>query len=223
MKKILSIAIASALISGAMVSTASAEVTGNIGATSNYIWRGVSQTGNASAVSGGIDYEAEIGFYAGTWSSTGPAAGEVDFYTGFKNSVGDFSYDVGYIAYLYPESDNLNFGEVYVGLGFDFFSLKYSTLANSTWGGEFADDSYLEAAVEFEVSEGLTLGAHVGTYMWDDDTYDYIDYNVSLTKAFELGDASFMLTSSDLDDGNPLSGTKDEPKLVVSWTTGFDL
>ena len=46
-----------------------AELTGNIGVTNNYIWRGVTQSDDESAVSGGIDYSDKSGIYAGTWFS----------------------------------------------------------------------------------------------------------------------------------------------------------
>jgi len=49
--------------------SANAAVEANIGATSNYVWRGVTQTNDAVAVQGGIDYRHEVGFYAGTWAS----------------------------------------------------------------------------------------------------------------------------------------------------------
>lgn len=45
------------------------EVSGNIGATSNYIWRGMTQTLDKGSVNGGLDLSYE-GFYAGTWAST---------------------------------------------------------------------------------------------------------------------------------------------------------
>jgi hypothetical protein len=41
----------------------------NIGAVSNYIWRGVTQTGDQAAIQGGVDVAHESGFYAGTWAS----------------------------------------------------------------------------------------------------------------------------------------------------------
>ncbi|MBK1631971.1 hypothetical protein CKO31_14750 [Thiohalocapsa halophila] len=41
----------------------------NIGAVSNYIWRGVTQTGDQAAIQGGLDVAHESGFYAGTWAS----------------------------------------------------------------------------------------------------------------------------------------------------------
>ena len=48
---------------------AMAELTGNIGVANNYIWRGVTQSDDESAVSGGIDYKNKSGLYAGTWFS----------------------------------------------------------------------------------------------------------------------------------------------------------
>jgi uncharacterized protein (TIGR02001 family) len=66
---------AGALIAASMsiTNTARAEsphsVSANIGAVSNYIWRGVTQTQDGAAIQGGLDYAHESGFYAGTWAS----------------------------------------------------------------------------------------------------------------------------------------------------------
>ena len=43
--------------------------TANIGLFSEYIFRGISQTGGKPAVQGGFDYSHASGFYAGTWAS----------------------------------------------------------------------------------------------------------------------------------------------------------
>ena len=40
---------------------ASAGPSANLTATSNYIWRGVTQTDDQAAVQGGLDYEFDIG------------------------------------------------------------------------------------------------------------------------------------------------------------------
>ena len=56
-KSLVSIALTASLASTAFISTqASAEVTANASATSNYIWRGLTQTINQAAIQGGIDY-----------------------------------------------------------------------------------------------------------------------------------------------------------------------
>ncbi|MDP3414202.1 MAG: TorF family putative porin, partial [Polaromonas sp.] len=42
----------------------------NIGATTDYRYRGISQSGKKPAINGGIDYAHSSGFYLGTWAST---------------------------------------------------------------------------------------------------------------------------------------------------------
>jgi uncharacterized protein (TIGR02001 family) len=74
-QSIRTVATASALITFSMASMNQAlaedpwSFSANIGAVSNYIWRGVTQTGDQAAVQGGIDVAHASGFYAGTWAS----------------------------------------------------------------------------------------------------------------------------------------------------------
>jgi len=44
-------------------------LTANVGLYSEYIFRGIAQTGGKPAVQGGFDYAHSSGFYAGTWAS----------------------------------------------------------------------------------------------------------------------------------------------------------
>jgi uncharacterized protein (TIGR02001 family) len=72
-------------------------LTANIGLFSEYIFRGISQTGGKPAVQGGFDYAHASGFYAGTWASNiswledfqayNRSSLEWDFYGGYKNTV----------------------------------------------------------------------------------------------------------------------------------------
>ena len=101
-------------------------LTGNFGLFSQYIFRGLSQTGHKPAVQGGFDWAHESGFYAGTWASniswlkenfSTPAnvsgkygeggSVEWDFYGGYKwNLPNDVVLDVGTLYYWYPGSIN---------------------------------------------------------------------------------------------------------------------
>jgi uncharacterized protein (TIGR02001 family) len=54
---------------GAALAQAPWSFSANIGAVSNYVWRGVTQTGDQAAIQGGLDVSHESGFYAGTWVS----------------------------------------------------------------------------------------------------------------------------------------------------------
>ena len=84
----------------------------NVGAVSDYRFRGISQSFDKAAVQGGIDYAHSSGFYVGNWnSSINEGAGypsahwENDYYAGFKKSLGNFGLDVGVIYYDYPGSN----------------------------------------------------------------------------------------------------------------------
>ena len=48
-------------------------VSGNIALTSDYIWRGWTQSAGGPAVSGGFDLSTDMGFYLGTWASNASA------------------------------------------------------------------------------------------------------------------------------------------------------
>ena len=87
----------------------------NVGAVSDYRFRGISQSFDKAAVQGGIDYAHSSGFYVGNWnSSINEGAGypsahwETDFYAGYKKGFGDFGLDVGVISYNYPGSNSVD-------------------------------------------------------------------------------------------------------------------
>lgn len=77
---------------------------GNIAIATDYVFRGISQTGSAPAVQGGFDASAGE-FYVGTWaSSINFAPMEWDVYGGFKPVTGAVSWDIGAIGYIYPSA-----------------------------------------------------------------------------------------------------------------------
>lgn len=174
-------------------SLAADSLSGNIGITNNYLWRGLQQTNGDAALSGGIDYAAQSGFYAGTWVSNASwddeMTYELDFYAGFSGEIKDLGFDVGFIYYAYPDSKNdVDFSEINASLSYGAFSLSYAVLADAE-GADFADDSYISADVSFELMPEVTLALHVGK--GTDDFYageSFIDYGASLNKSgFTLG------------------------------------
>jgi len=197
----------------------------NVAMSSNYLWRGVSQTDNAVAISGGIDYEHQSGFYVGTWTSNvdfgDDTSAELDLYLGFGGELGQgFGYDVGYIYYAYPDSNQTNssneydFGEIYGSLSYSYFSISANYGVNSDDGAKLYDSAlYISADAEFEVAEGLILGLHVGDYSFDNeyDSADYTDYGVSLSKD------GFTLAISDTDMDNH------DMKFTVAYSIDINL
>jgi len=83
----------------------------NLGATSDYVFRGISQSAEDPALQGGGDLTCGI-WYAGVWASTirfgediggrGIATAEVDWYAGAKPVWGPLTFDLGMIYYSYP-------------------------------------------------------------------------------------------------------------------------
>jgi uncharacterized protein (TIGR02001 family) len=226
-KSLLSIALTSLLATTAFTSASAFAVEGlsaNVAATSNYLWRGVTQTDDAAAISGGIDFADDSGFYVGTWASNidfgDDASYELDFYLGFSGEISeDVGFDVGYIYYAYPDSaeidsaNDYNFGEIYGSLSFSYFSVTANYGINNDDGAAFADSSlYLSGDAEFEVADGLTLALHVGSYDFDKDNGDdYVDYGVSLSK----DGFTFGLSDTDMDN--------DDIKVFVSYAIDIDL
>ena len=206
------IAISTLALMGATSTTAYAEVTANVAATSNYLWRGQEQTNGDAAISGGIDYVNESGFYAGTWVSNASWADEMtyelDFYAGFGGDINEnISYDVGYIYYAYPDaasSADADFSEIYGSLSMGGFSFGASILATSAASGDgsdFGDSLYLTADYGFAIgSNGTEMALHVGHYSGDfigDD--NIIDYGISISKdGFTLGLSDNDIDGSDL-------------------------
>lgn len=177
----------------------------NVGLTSDYIFRGISQTGGDPAIQGGVDYAHSSGFYLGTWGSNvgwiedfqGYESGnlEIDLYGGFRSSIGktDFTYDLGAIRYFYPGKRagavDADTTELYAALGWKWLAAKYSySISDETFG--FADSQgsgYLDISANVPIGEtGLTAGAHWGTFSFENNGQaDYDDWKVSL--AYDMG------------------------------------
>jgi uncharacterized protein (TIGR02001 family) len=85
-----------------------AEVSGNISLTSDYVFRGISQTDEKPAIQGGFDYAHSSGAYAGVWASNvdfedgDEAEIEIDLYGGLAGTMGDLGWDLSALYYNYP-------------------------------------------------------------------------------------------------------------------------
>jgi uncharacterized protein (TIGR02001 family) len=207
--------LASATTAGSGVALAESPLTANVGVGSNYMWRGMTQTDDASAVSGGIDYAHSSGFYAGTWVSnvtwTGIDGYEQDFYAGYGFDAGPVGLDVGYIKYMYPVGTGADdFSELYVNATFNVLKAGLA-LTTDKESGTLEDDTYIYVGADFEIKKDLTLGLTYGDYDFEAAGADYSHYQVSLSK----GDFTFALDDTDV--------TNSDPRFTVSWSHSLDL
>jgi len=187
-----------ALMMVAGISVAQAQVSGNLGLTSDYRFRGISQTQNAPAVQGGIDYNHVSGLYVGNWNSsvssqmyTNGSGVESDVYAGFKKQVfGNFTLDVGSYNYFYPRAGtngSFDTNEVFVGIGYkELVSAKYSHAVSDYFGIANSKNSYyVQADAAIPVVGKLSAVAHAGrTEVNNNSKYSYNDYNVGV--AYDL-------------------------------------
>ena len=185
----------------------SAEFESNVAIANDYVWRGMTQTSEEPAISGGFDIAGESGLYFGTWASNvefgDGAALELDWYAGYANELENgLSYDIGYLAFTYPGEDSLDFEEIYFGLGYSYFGLTYSS------GQDSAPDN-----TEFSVALGETgLGITYGDYD-EYGEYTIISYDLPISIA-GLGVA---LSWSDF-SAETFSGLADEDTFVITFS-----
>ncbi len=225
--------------------------TGNVTLASEYLYRGISQTNGKPAVQGGFDYAHASGFYVGVWGSNiswlsdgnaGVSAPlELDVYGGYKGSFGgDYSYDVGVLAYNYPGTYPAGFTdadttEVYGAIGWKTLSLKYSHSVSShlfgfttASGGKTSGSGYLDLSVSHDLGNGWAVNAHVGHQkVKDRRDASYTDYKIGLTKDIGFGSLglSYLTTNAQGDVGQPYRNAfgRDlgDARLVLSFGKTF--
>ncbi|MBI3711379.1 MAG: hypothetical protein HY253_00210 [Burkholderiales bacterium] len=238
MKKILIGAAITSLFSGALMSNIAYadepkpehEVSFNLGAASDYRYRGISQSRLKPALQGGADYVNNVnGFYAGTWMSTikwtkdagGGGDLEMDLYLGKRGELAkDMTYDVGVLSYVYPSNGlkkvaglaDANTTEIYGQLGSGPFYAKYSYSITNLFGFVNSKNSgYLDLGANLEMSDGYTLNLHYGHQsVAKNTTYSYNDWKLGVTKEFSGVNVSLAVI-----------GTSADSKLYVTPAAKF--
>jgi uncharacterized protein (TIGR02001 family) len=186
----------------------------NVGAVSDYRYRGISQSRLKPALQGGIDWSHKSGFYLGTWASTihwikdagGDSNVEWDVYGGYKFKAADtVDVDVGLLRYQYVGHSlavSPNTTEIYAAGTIGMFTLKYSHSLTNLFG--FADSKnsgYLDASAAFDLGNGFSLTPHIGYQKVNHfSAGSYMDYALTLGKDFGNGfSASAAVIGTDAD------------------------
>jgi len=146
----------------------------NVGGVNEYRYRGISQSRLDPALSGGADYADKSGAYVGVWGSSikwikdagGKSNTEVDYYAGYKFTVGDVGYDIGYLHYDYSGNalkPSANTNELYGAITLGPSTLKYSQSTGNLFG--FANSkgsSYVDLTATFDLGDGYSFAPHIG-------------------------------------------------------------
>ncbi len=206
----------------------------NVSLTSDYRYRGLSQSRLNPALQGGADYAFSNGFYIGTWASTikwikdapynGGANVEIDIYGGYKTEIASgLTLDVGALTYIYPSNDlnpKADTTEVYGALSFGPVTAKYSHSVTNLFGtADSKGSGYLDVSATFDVGGGFTVVPHVGYQkVKHNSAGSYTDYSLTLNKdyaGFTFG-AAYVGTNTDAYVGGPSLKNLGKDGLVVS-------
>ena len=217
----------------------------NVALTSDYVFRGVSQSQNGPAIQGGFDYAHASGFYLGTWASNvewvslglkDNSSMEIDLYGGYKGELGAFGYDVGAITYYYPGdaipgATDPDTTEVYLGASWNFLSVKYSHVVSDhifAWttadGGKTRGSYYIEVNADYDLGSGWGLIGHVGYQdIKDNDDASYTDRKIGVAKDFGFAVATLAYTDTNAEDAAYTWNGEEvaDGRVVVSLSKSF--
>ena len=150
-----------------LVPTAWAGVEADFGYTSDYVWRGATQTMGNGAWQGRLEVN-NGGLYGGVWASqvdfNDDATYEMDLYGGYKWDLTNlWSLDVGVVQYNYDKGyDDVE--EAFMKMGFGIVKVGYFVdLADS-------DKDFMKFNVDVPFVKWADVSLEYG--MWDRDT-DY--------------------------------------------------
>ena len=197
---LLGVGVAAAMLG--LASTASAQnaagpdIAWNVAVVSDYVFRGVSQTEEDPAISGGVDMTAGS-FYAGAWASNVSFPGdpdtnaEIDVYGGVRTELAGFNWDFGVVGYIYtgqPAGADYGYVEAKAAVSRAFGPATLGAAAY--WSPDFfgaAEDeaTYVEANAAFSPANKWTVSAAVGRQFLSSD-FDYTTWNVGA--AYQLAD-----------------------------------
>ncbi len=176
----------------------------NIGAVTDYRYRGISQTRLKPALQGGLDYSFPSGFYLGAWASTikwikdnGVSGGvELDLYGGYKfEPIKDWTLDLGVLRYEYAGNklrdtggggiySNANTTEIYAAIGYGPVTAKYSHSVTDLFGNiDSKNSKYFELGGSFDLGNGWAIVPHLGRQLVKNlPVASYTDYSLGVTK-----------------------------------------
>lgn len=185
-------------------------LTSNVGLFSQYVFRGISYTQEKPSVQGGFDLGHSSGLYLGIWGTNvsdaalNNAVGEIDVYGGYAKAVGDFTYDIAFLQFIFPggKINGTNVGyntlELSGAVTWRFINLKYSHTVGDYFGvndesfgqgrGDSKGSNYVEANLNYEFMPSWGASLHAGRQVVKNyEEYNFTDWKVGVTKNFEGG------------------------------------
>ncbi len=203
----LSYAVVVASLMAAGAAQAAVKTSGSVAFTTDYKFRGISQTSANAAVQGSLTATHDSGAYATVWGSSVDSltgGSEMDFLLGYSAAAGDITYDVGVMRYSYPGATAKNYGtkpdynEVYASAS--AYGAKIGAAYSDDYFGDTGAFSYIYGSYSKEIA-GVGLTAYVAQNKFHDngageglDNFllgtatnqtSYLDYKLAASKQIE--------------------------------------
>lgn len=199
-------------------------VTGGATLTTDYRFRGISQSNLKPAIQGTISIAHESGFYVTAWGSSvssyvtasGGADMELDLSAGWRRTTGGTTVDVGALYYVYPrehpagDQTASNFIEPYLSVAQVMGPVTAKVTAN--WApkqkalaldqvGPAQSNFYLGSDLSAAIpTTPLTLNAHVG-HTWGPSWLalgnEYTDWSLGASATFKAVSVSVSYVDTD--------------------------
>ena len=162
------------------------DISANVAVTSDYVFRGVSQTQEDPAIQAGVDLTQDV-LYAGAWASNvdfgdGETDAEIDLYAGVRPEFGGFDWDVGVVGYLYPgqpDAADYDYAEVKVAASRAVgpATLGAAIFYSSDFFGASEDEAtYAELNGAISPADRWTISGAIGR-QWVSSDFDYTTWN----------------------------------------------
>lgn len=188
-------------------------VSANVALTSNYVWRGMTQTKDRAALQGGVDLTYKNGYF-GVWASNAsyidsPISYEIDYYGGYADEAYGIGYDLGFQTCSYSnDHKNSDYGQFTLGLSKKIDIVKvgvkgYRAFKTNT----YLPSNAVESTVAVSLPEEFTVDFLLGHY-YDNGTYYQAGVSKSLNEMFSVSVAYAGINGED--------GIKDENTLLAT-------
>lgn len=225
--------------------TSASNLSFNAALTSDYRYRGISQTRLKPALQGGADVVHNAsGIYVGAWASTikwtkdagGDGDIEIDLYAGKRGELSTgLGYDAGVLTYVYPSNKlasvpgfvGAHTTELYGQLSYGPALVRYSHAVTNLFG--FVDSKhsgYLDLAANLEAGNGLIVNLHAGRQrVARNSAASYTDWKIGVTRDFSIVSAAFAYVGTNagkVSYASPANGKfLGKSALVLTVTKNF--
>jgi uncharacterized protein (TIGR02001 family) len=209
-------------------------LTGNFDITTNYVFRGISNSNNNPAFQGGLTYTfLTTGIYLNVWGSNVDfvdpqgfqATVEADTIIGIANNINDdWSYNVNFNRYNYPKASAANYNEVIAALTYKIFTLTVADSLNVY--GVHENGLYYNGLINVPLPQkyvhfsDLSAEASYGHYSLPRSAglLSYNDYMIGLDKGFGMYDLLLQYTNT---NHRSDSSGLDTSTLIATLTVNF--